>query len=91
MRTSLNEIKYIEAYLLEQSNVEERLKFEARLITNEGLRTKTTLQKQVHEIIKSYGRQQLRGEIEEVHQELFSKARHLAFKNNIYRIFNFST
>ena len=88
MRTSLNEIKLIDEQILGLNNTPERLLFDAMLIINPNLRNQVSLQKQTHGFVKQYGRKQLKAEIENVHQQLFTNPLHQSFRQKIMRLFN---
>ncbi len=87
MRTSLNELRVAEAYLLRTAPPGEQLVFEARLILEPALRQETSWQQKTYGVIREYGRQQLQAEIREVHQKLFSDRRYAGFRSRINRIF----
>jgi hypothetical protein len=85
MRTSLNEIKTIENHLFGQLPLEEALVFEAHLIINQDLREKLRWQEKTTQLIKRYGRQKLKEELELVHQQLFTTDR--GFRDKILSFF----
>lgn len=87
MRTSLNEIKEIEDYLLKTSPVDERLVFDAQMILNPELKTNLTLQRQSYLMINLYGKKQLKTELEKVHRKLFSEKKHQGFRKKIIGFF----
>ncbi len=87
MRTSLNELRLAEEYLLQTAPPGEQLVFEARLIVQPSLREETGWQQKTYRIIREYGRQQLLAEIGETHQKLFSDDRYAGFRRRISRIF----
>ncbi|MCR8558079.1 hypothetical protein KXD93_10515 [Mucilaginibacter sp. BJC16-A38] len=87
MRTSLIETEQIEAHLLCLSTPGDALVFEAKLILDDELRDKLQWQKSTYNLVKLYGRNQLKQEIEAVHQSLFSETRHWAFSEKIRQIF----
>lgn len=87
MKTSLIETEQIEAHLLGQSKPGDALVFEARLLLSPELREKTHWQHTAYRMVKAYGRQQLKQEIEAVHQKLFTQAKHLSFSQKIRRLF----
>ena len=88
MRTSLLETERIEAHLLHLSNPGDALVFEARLLLDDELSEKLQWQKATCDMVKTYGRKQLKQEIEAVHQTLFSDARHKSFREKIKAIFS---
>jgi len=86
MRTSLIETEQIEAHLMRRSTPGDALVFEANLLLNDELNEKLRWQKNAYHKIKIYGRSQLRQEIENAHQTLFSRARHKSFSEKIRQI-----
>jgi len=87
MRTSLNEIREIEEYLLKYSTPESRLVFEARMILQPELLQKATEQKRIYDLLRKYSRKQLKTEIEAVHKNLFTAPEHKSFRNKILSLF----
>jgi hypothetical protein len=88
MKTSLNETRLIEMHLAGKAPAEERLLFEARLILQPDLRRNMHWQQKTYQLVQLYGRQQLKKEIEQVHQALFSPATaHHSFKQKILSLF----
>jgi hypothetical protein len=87
MRTSLIETEQIAAHLLHRCEPGEALVFEARLLLDPELREKTQWQKEAYRLVKLYGRDQLKQEIEAVHQKLFTQTTHLSFSRKIRRLF----
>lgn len=87
MRTSLNEIREIEEYLLEYSPPECRLVFDARMLLQPELQEKVIEQKQIYDLVKKYSRKQLKTEIEAVHDKLFTAPEHKTFRQRIFNLF----
>lgn len=88
MKTSLNELRSIEAHLLGRESPQERLLVEARLILQPDFRQNLHWQQKTYELARQYGRQQLKKEIEQVHQALFCPATpHPSFRKKILRLF----
>jgi hypothetical protein len=85
MRTSLNEIKKIEGYLLGQLHEEESLLLDAQLLLDPDLREKLHWQKRTFDLLKLYGRQKLRAELEAVHHQVMSSNQ--GFRNKILSFF----
>ena len=85
MRTSLNETKQIDDYLFHSVDVH---LFEAKLILQPALREKLQWQQRAYELVNMYGRQQLKAEIEAVHQKLFSEPEHRGFCRTIRAFFS---
>ncbi|MEO6631611.1 MAG: hypothetical protein ABIN13_07820 [Mucilaginibacter sp.] len=88
MRTSLIETEQIEAHLLHLSAPGDALVFEAKLLLDDELNDKLQWQKIAYNKIKLYSRNQLKQEIEAVHQSLFNQARHKSFSEKIRQIFS---
>jgi hypothetical protein len=88
MKTSLIETQQIEAHLLRLSSPGEALLFEAKMLLDEELAEKLQWQKNACDMVKRYGRRQLKQEIEAVQQRLFSEARHKNFSEKIRQIFS---
>lgn len=88
MRTSLNEIKKTEQYLLKENPPEEALLFEAQMILDPRLKEKAEWQQKTYQLVRAYGRLQLRAEIEAVHQQLFTKPAYKSFRQKIRSFFN---
>ena len=87
MRTSLTETAQIEAHLLQLSSPGDALVFEAKLLLDGDLHDKMHWQKATYNMVKLYGRKQLKQEIESVHQTLFSTAKHKSFSEKIKQLF----
>ncbi|HUP11837.1 MAG TPA: hypothetical protein VM187_06490 [Niastella sp.] len=88
MRTSLNEIKHIDDYLLQYAGKADCALFEARLILQPALKENLLWQQKTYELIKQYSRRQLRAEIEAVHQQLFTEPEHTSFRKRILALFH---
>jgi hypothetical protein len=88
MRTSLIETEQIEAHLLQLSNPGDALVFEAKLLLDDELNDKLYWQKSAYNMVRQYGRNQLKKEIEAVHQTLFKEAAHKSFSEKIRQIFS---
>jgi hypothetical protein len=87
MRTSLIETEQIEAHLLQLSNPGDALVFEARLLLEPELNEKLQWQKETYHMVKLYARDQLKKEIEAVHQKLFTRVEHRSFSQKIRQLF----
>lgn len=88
MRTSLTETQQIEAHIMQLSEPGEALVFEARLLLEPELKDKMQWQQKTYQIIRQYGRGQLKQEIEAVHQKLFTEPEHLNFRQRIKKLFS---
>lgn len=87
MRTSLIETEQIEAHLLRRSDTGEALVFEAKMLLDPELKEMVLWQQKTYHIVKLYGREQLRHEIEAVHQKLFTEQQHKSFRQKIMSLF----
>jgi hypothetical protein len=87
MRTSLNEIRDIEAYLSGASSPEYRLLFEARMLLQPELQQKTREQQHIYHLVKAYSRNQLKNELDKVHEHLLTSPEHSSFRQRILRLF----
>jgi hypothetical protein len=83
----MNETVLIEAYLTNTLSAENQLLMEAKILIDSDLREKIYWQQKVYEATHSYGRQQLKRELEMIHQKLFTEPVFRKFKMTIDRIF----
>ena len=88
MRTSLLETEQIEAHLLQRSEPGDALVFEARLLLEPGLNNKVLWQQKTYNIIRQYSRAELKQEIDNAHQKLFTEARHQSFRQKMICLFS---
>ena len=88
MTTSWRETQQIEAHLLGAADTPTALVFEARLLLDDELAQKTLWQSHTYKLVRQYGREQLRKEMEDVHDELFSLPQHKEFARRIRSLFN---
>lgn len=88
MRTSLNDIKTIEAYLDGTLTIPERLLFDARLLVSKELRKNVALQREVNMIIRHHHRLSILQEFKRTHKRLFYGDDNAALTNEIQSIFN---
>jgi hypothetical protein len=88
MKTSLNELRLIEDYLLSGREDEESCLFEAKLILQPELKEHVYWQNKTYQLVRCYGRKQLKAEIEKIHQTLFNTNRHQPFRQRIMRLFS---
>ena len=86
MKTSANETREIEAYLL-GTHPAEAVVMEARLLLDQDLREKTAWQQKTYGLIQAYGRKKLRSEIEAAHNELFTIEKHVSFRKKVMELF----
>lgn len=87
MRISLNEIKKIEDHLQGDLPAEEDILVEVRALIDPTFATNLAAQQDSYQIIRAYGRKQLRQEIENIHQQLFSEEQHYSFRRMIFSLF----
>ena len=87
MRTSLIEAEQIEAYLLRRSEPGDALVFDAKILLDAELKDKVLWQQKAYQMVTLYGRDQLKQEIESVHQKLFKDEQHQSFRQKIMRLF----
>ncbi|QIH34328.1 MULTISPECIES: hypothetical protein [Sphingobacterium] len=87
MMTSWNETKQIETHLLGTANPGEALLFDAHLLLDNELADKVIAQQKAYEIVKQFGRKQLKQEIEAIQQILFTQPQHIRFSQKIRRLF----
>lgn len=87
MRTSLNDIAHTEKYLQDKLPLEERLLFEARLLTNPLLRWNVSAQQKVYTLLKLYHRRRIKEHTLTVQQRLFQESQHAAWKEQITQLF----
>jgi len=88
MRTSLNEIKLIDEHIFGNRDPSDALLFDAMLVLNPHLKEQVTWQKKAHALVVEYSRKQIKAEINAVHNQLFGKPEHQAFRLQILRLFN---
>ncbi len=87
MRTSLNEIQQIEAYLQGRLQPAEALLFRAKLLLDPALRLNLRGQKQAYLLLKRYHRHKLKKELSAVHEQLFNDPQKTAFQQEILHLF----
>lgn len=88
MKTLPHKVPQIEKYLLQQMNPEERLLFEAQMVLHPDLAEQTQWQQHTYHLVRQYGRQQLRAELEQVHQTLFTHSKYERFQQKVLRLFS---
>jgi len=86
MRTSLHEIRQIESFLF--GKMRHPLVFQAKMIVDPALSRKVQLQRKIYSLVKMYGRQQLKSELEGIHQRLLNDPVDAGFQRKISQIFN---
>lgn len=88
MKTSWNELRLIEDHLLSATKAGDKILFEAHLILQPGLEESVFWQQKTYGLIHKYGRQELRKEIEQVHEKLFKAPEHQSFRQKIMQLFS---
>ena len=86
MRTSLNEIKNIEAYLEGKLSDDEMIGFERQLQGDGVLRLNVFLQRKIYLLLKHYRRRDLKAKAIAVHDKCFHDA-NSEFRSAIFKIF----
>ena len=89
MRTSLNELQHIEAQLREiKKDPERKLIWKAQLLADPKLNEKVKWQKRVYQIIRYFGRKELKYELETIHTTLMTSSGKGSFKEKVRNIFS---
>ncbi|WP_020529686.1 hypothetical protein [Flexithrix dorotheae] len=86
MRISLIEAQQLENLLLEEGDPADRLVMEARLQINKELKEKAYWQALTYRILKHYGREKLKREINMVEKKLFTSPKYKSFQDRIFSI-----
>lgn len=87
MRTSLNETRQIEDWLLKQGDPSERLVTEAKVLSSPAWKETAQWQSVSYGLVYQYGREKLRSEIRSVEAQLFEAPKHRSFQQRIKAIF----
>ena len=87
MKISWNDTGRIERYLNDGLSKEEKILFEAQLVLDPHLKLNVRLQKQIHSLIKLYGRRKMKAEIGKIHYKLFQSREHVIFQQRIQQLF----
>ena len=88
MRTSLNKIFETEQYLQGRLAPEDQLVYDARLLVDADLNEQTRWQQHTYEVVRAYGRIQLKSRLEKIHEQLMTQPQHSSFRNKILNIFS---
>jgi hypothetical protein len=88
MKTSWNELRIIEDFLLSDTETEDIILFEANLLLQPHLKESVFWQQKTYSLIHKYAKQQLRTEIEQVHEKLFTAPEHRSFGQKIMQLFS---
>ena len=87
MRTSLNDIRSAEQFLLGEMEPAGALVYEARLLTDPQLAENVSLQQRLYNLLRFYHRRKLKAEAEAVHQRLFSDPAKKDFRERLLHQF----
>ncbi|WP_448104320.1 hypothetical protein [Pedobacter panaciterrae] len=87
MKTSWNELRLIEDFLLSDTDTEDILLFEANLLLQPNLKESVFWQQKTYSLVHKYGRLRLRKEIDQVHEKLFTAPEHHSFRQKIMQLF----
>ena len=87
MRTSSTEIAAIEGLLLQTATPADALLLQAKALLDANLAENISAQQQGYQLIRQYGRKQLKAELEVVHHKLFTTSRYHAFASRIKQLF----
>lgn len=87
MKTSSNNIRTIENYLLGRMSPADRFLFEAQLLINPTLRMDLYAQKKALALIRMYHRKKQKEELEVLHHQIFSNPAKAGFKQQISQLF----
>ena len=87
MRTSLNNIKAIDDYLLGSMTPGDALLFEANVLLNSDLKDDIQHQKNTYSIIIQYSRRQIKDELMAVQKTLATAPQHRGFMRRIANLF----
>ena len=83
----MTEIQLLENHLCGALSPEDQVLMETRLLLDAELNEKFIWQKRTYDLLKEYGRKQLKLEIEKVHTRLFTEKRFENFREKIKHIF----
>ena len=87
MRTSLNNIKVIDDYLLGYMQPADVLLFEANMLLSADLTTDVKHQQETQVVIKQYGRKAIRAEIIAAQNKLSADGQNRSFIQSIINLF----
>jgi hypothetical protein len=88
MRTSWTDQQLIENYLASRLSETEILAFQRRMESDKAFSEQFKWQKRTMYFVRLYGRQELKRDLESIHQQLFSDPIHRSFKQKILGFFN---
>lgn len=87
MKTSWDDTRHIDRYLNNELSKEEKILFEEQLVLDSRFKLNVGLLKQIHSLIKLYGRKKMKAEIGKVHDKLFQNPVHIVFQQRIQQLF----
>ncbi len=87
MKTSLGKLQQFEDCILGRTTGDQRMLFEAKLLLDPVLWEDAHWQQKTYRIVRDYGRQRLRSELEQVHQMLFTTPQHRKFRDKVLDFF----
>ena len=87
MKISWRDTRQIERYLNDELSKAEKILCEAQLALNPHFKLNVGLQKQIHSLIKLYGRKKMKVEIGKIHHKLFHNPEHVIFQQRIQQLF----
>jgi hypothetical protein len=87
MKISWNDTRHIERYLDNELSKEEKILFETQLVLDPRFKLNVGLLKQIHSLIKLYGRRKMKAEIGKIQHKLFQSPEHVIFQQRIKQLF----
>jgi hypothetical protein len=87
MKISWNDTHHIERYLDNELSKEEKILFETQLVLDPRFKLNVGLLKQIHSLIKLYGRRKMKAEIGKIQHKLFQSPEHVIFQQRIKQLF----
>jgi hypothetical protein len=87
MKISWNDTRHIERYLNNELSKEEKILFETQLVLDPRFKLNVGLLKQIHSLIKLYGRRKMKAEIGKIQHKLFQSPEHVIFQQRIKQLF----
>ena len=87
MKILWNDTRHIERYLHNELSKKENIQFEAQLVRDPQFKLHVGLLKQIHSLIKLYGRKKMKAEVGKIHHKLFQNCEHVVFQQRIQQLF----
>jgi hypothetical protein len=88
MRTSLNDIKQAEDLLMGRLEPAGALLLKAKLLLDPALRSNMVWLRKTLDLVKLYSRQQVRSEVDAIHNHYFSAEGKKAYRESIEQLFS---